>query len=426
MTAGGLCIGTQGAKTMDEKERMGSWPEAVRWESRDGWPEVAGWKSQVVRRMAVAAFVAIILSGALFSSYFLITQIQRAYQSATDPLQSETSDVTLRNKPVWALGDTPVLSAPGTGKVTVHVGQQFPLTLLGGETLVKGALWYQVKWTSPAAAGSGWLAAKAVTFTSPGNVPGWASFDILSSDLATYLNGAGEQVGAVVYDMTRQRYYTYNMDGRFITGSSIKVPIMLAFLNKTEHEGRVPTSDESCLLTHMIENSDNDAASAFFFGFPYDLCGGNFESIGRAAGLSTYLKQIGITGLNPDDAAWGYSTISPLTMVKLLTLLNSGKILTQQDRNLAFNLMENIEADQQVGVGDTAPNGATVAMKDGWLQADGPDGPETGLWAMNSSGIVTLGKENYIISVYTDNNSALEDGQAITEHVCRAVASALT
>src|SRR6185437_5963508 len=98
-----------------------------------------------------------------------------------------------------------------------------------------------------------------------GNVPGWASFDVLSSDLATYLNGEGKNVAAVVYDVTRQRYYTYNMDGRFITGSSIKVPIMLAFLDKIENEGREPTSDESCLLTHMIENSDNDAASAFFF-----------------------------------------------------------------------------------------------------------------------------------------------------------------
>ncbi len=410
---------------MYQKERTEGWSEAAGWKSMEGWSEAAGWKSQVVRRMAIAAFVAIILSGSLFSSYFLITQIQRSHQTATDPLQSATTDVTLHNMPVWALGDTPVFNAAGTDKVTVHVGQQFPLTLLGGETMVNGALWYQVEWKSPDASGMGWVPAKAVTFTSPGNVPGWASFDVLSPDLATYLNGEGENVAAVVYDVTRQRYYTYNMDGRFITGSSLKVPIMLAFLDKAETEGREPTSDELCLLTHMIENSDNDAASAFFFGYPYALCGDDFEPIGRAAGLSSYLNQIQITGLDPDDAAWGYSTISPLTMVKLLTLLNAGKILTQPDRNLAFNLMENIESDQQVGVGDTAPNGATVAMKDGWLQADGPAGPETGPWAMNSSGIVTLGKENYIVSVYTDNNNALADGQAITEHVCRMVASAL-
>ncbi len=412
---------------MYNKERTEGWSEVVGGQAMDGWHEAAGWKSQVVRRMAVAAFVAIILSGSLFFSYYLITEIERSHQAtaAAAAVQATSTDATLRNVPIWALADTPVLSAAGTGKVTVHVGQQFPLTLLGGEATVKGALWYQVAWKSPHASGIGWVPAKAVTFTSPGNVAGWAAFDVLSPDLAMYLNGEGGNVAAVVYDTTRQRYYTYNMDGRFITGSSIKVPIMLAFLDKAENEGREPTDDELCLLTHMIENSDNDAASAFFYGYPYDMCGDNFEPIGRAAGLSSYLKQIGITGLDPDDDAWGYSTISPLTMVKLLTLLDAGKILTQQDRNLAFNLMENIESDQQVGVGDTAPNGATVAMKDGWLQADGPDGPETGPWSMNSSGIVTLGKETYIISVYTANNNALEDGQAIAEHVCRVVASAL-
>lgn len=396
----------------------------------DEMPEATGWKSQVVVRMVIAALVAVVLSGSLFFSYFLITQIQRSHQSTSATKQTAANQPAptasaLRNKPVWALGDTPVLSTAGTGAVTVQVGQQFPLTLLGGTATVKGALWYQVEWTAPKSSGMGWVPAKDVTFTSPGNVPGWAAFDVLSPDLASYLNGQGGNVAAVVYDVSRQRYYTYNMNGRFIVGSSMKVPIMLTFLNMVEQEGRAITGDEQCLLTHMIENSDNDAASAFFFNYPYALCGDDFESINGSTGVSSYLNHLGITGLDPDQQAWGYSTISPLTMVNLLTLLNGGKMLNQQDRNLAFNLMENIESDQQVGVGNTAPNGATVAMKDGWLQANGPDGPETGPWAMNSSGIVTLGKETYIISVYTDNNNALADGQAIAEHVCSAVASAL-
>jgi len=58
-------------------------------------------------------------------------------------------------------------------------------------------------------------------------------------------------------------------------------------------------------------------------------------------------------------------------------------------------------------------------MKDGWLP--GPDG----LWAMNSSGIVMVGKETYIISVYTQEQNSLEDGQSIARHICSAVASLL-
>jgi beta-lactamase class A len=336
-------------------------------------------------------------------------QVQRldtglAYLSTAGPPPVEISSPQM----VWSQGDTTLLDAPGSGQPVAHIGQNFPLTLMGG-SWNSGTLWYQAQWTVPKSAGSGWIPATAITFTSPGNVPGWASFDVLSPDLARYLASTGSNVNAVVYDVTRQRYYTYHPNAQFIMGSSMKVPIMLTFLDMTEREGRQPTDDEMNLLTTMIENSNNASASALYYG-----------EIGGAAGVADYLQRIGITGLNPDPDAWGYSLVSPLTMVNILTLLYEGKILTAQDRNLAFYLMENIEPDQQVGVGDTVPNGATAAMKDGWLP--GPDG----YWAMNSSGIVTRGSETYIISVYTDEQNSLADGQAIAEHFCSAIASLLT
>ena len=82
--------------------------------------------------------------------------------------------------------------------------------------------------------------------------------------------------------------------------------------------------------------------------------------------------------------------------------------------------MENVESDQQIGVGSTAPAGATVALKDGWV--GGPDNR----WVMNTSGIVTVGQETYIISVYTTGLDDLPQGWGITEHVCGAVAQLLT
>jgi hypothetical protein len=44
---------------------------------------------------------------------------------------------------------------------------------------------------------------------------------------------------------------------------------------------------------------------------------------------------------------------------------------------------------------------------------------------MNSSGIVTLGRESYIIAVYTQDQDSLDNGQAIVHHVCGTVASLL-
>jgi hypothetical protein len=58
-------------------------------------------------------------------------------------------------------------------------------------------------------------------------------------------------------------------------------------------------------------------------------------------------------------------------------------------------------------------------MKDGWVP--GPDN----LWAMNSSGIVTLGSETYIIAVYTQEQNQLQDGWTITQHVCGGVGQLL-
>lgn len=269
-------------------------------------------------------------------------------------------------------------------------------------------LWYHVQWSTPKNTARGWVSAAAITFASPGNVVGWASFDALSPDLQSYLTGLGPDVGAEVYDVTRQHYYTYNSDTQFIVASSMKVPIMLTFLDMIEQQGREPDDQEIGLLTTMIENSNNDSASALYY-----------NAIGGAAGITNYMQKIGITGLSPSDSAWGYSLITPQAMVNLLTALYKGTILTAPDRALALNLMENVESDQQVGVGDTVPGGANVAMKDGWVTG------HDNLWAMNTSGIVTLGKEIYIISIYTQEQSSLDDGQAIVRQVCSTVASSL-
>ncbi len=309
---------------------------------------------------------------------------------------------------IWTRGDTSLLTAPVSGQVVAHADQDFVLKLLGDARWMTGTLWYHVQWSTPQSTNRGWVSAANVTFVSPGNVPQWASLDMLSPRLAAYLTNVGSNAGVVVYDVTHQRYYTYNSNTQFIIASSMKVPIMLTFFDTLEQQGLEPDDYQMNVLTTMIENSDNDSASELYF-----------NELNGAASVIDYMQRIRVSGLNPDPGSWGYSTITPQTMVDLLTLLYKGKILTQPDRATAYNLMENIEPDQQVGVGDTAPDGSTVAMKDGWVT--GPDD----LWAMNSSGIVTSNKETYIISVYTQEQQSLDDGQEITRQVCGSVASLL-
>jgi hypothetical protein len=107
-------------------------------------------------------------------------------------------------------------------------------------------------------------------------------------------------------------------------------------------------------------------------------------------------------------------------MVRLLTLFQRGKVLTSAaDTRLARTLMSHVESDQRFGVGTTAPAGATVLLKNGWVP--GPDG----LWVANSSGIVITARETYVIAVYTAHDASLGQGLAILEHVCAEVATRL-
>ena len=62
---------------------------------------------------------------------------------------------------------------------------------------------------------------------------------------------------------------------------------------------------------------------------------------------------------------------------------------------------------------------AMVALQDGWVTGNDD------LWAVNSSGIVTVGSETYIIAVYMQEQQGLEDGEDITRKVDSAVASLL-
>ena len=275
-------------------------------------------------------------------------------------------EITLNaQQKLWVQSDTGLLSSPETGNALVHIGLNYPLTAVGDSSWKSGRLWYHVAWSVGKHRNQGWIEAENVSFISPGDAPIYSSFDTLSPSLASYLASNGANTSAVVYDVSNQHYYTYNSTNQFIVASSMKIPIMLTFFDMIEQQGRGPTSDEMNLLTTMVENSDNDSASALYY-----------NEINGATGISNYMQKIGITGLSPDSNSWGYSQITTQSMVNLLTLLNQGKILTAQDRSTAFNLMQHIEPDQQVGVGDTAPSGATVSMKDGWVP--GPDN----LWAM--------------------------------------------
>jgi len=294
--------------------------------------------------------------------------------------------------------------------VQISLGAAFPVRVLPRTQTVAGVVWRQVELLTIARASAGWLPASALTLVNP-HAATSAGLEALDPRLRAYLDRLGTRAGVSVHDITHGVTYRYDSTRAFVTASSVKVPIMLAFLRQLEAAGRHPTRYEVGLLTAMIEHSDNDAASILN------------RAVGDRLGLQRFARAFGLTGFRPgssDDVGWGWGTISTDAMVRLLTLFQQGKVLSSAaDSRLARMLMSHIEDEQRFGVGTTAPAGATVLMKDGWVP--GPDGR----WVANSSGIVISGHERWIIAVYTAHLSSFEEGRAILNHVCAVVAARL-
>ena len=338
--------------------------------------------------------------------------------SATQPEASATPSPTPSPSPSPTPSPTPVptqawttgsvalyATASDDGAVQAHLGPNFPLTLTPKTATVDGKAWAQVTWQTPGRYGTGWVEASALTMIQPSG-GAMASFDALDTALAEYLGDYGTRVGVELLDVTRGVTYTYNADRPYLVASSMKVPIMLTLLTQLEAKGRGPNATELSRLTTMIENSNNTSATKLY------------AEIGDQAGINAFMNQVGISGLTPQTpyVGWGWSTITPAAMVSLLELLHEGKVLNATDRALALKLMENVEADQRVGVGDSSPAGATIALKDGWVI--GPDN----MAVMNSSGIVTLGAETYILAVYTmDDRTWNPEGFRIVRHICKVI-----
>jgi hypothetical protein len=318
--------------------------------------------------------------------------------------------VTLAAKtPAWGDASATLLDAPASGKSVATIGANFPLTLTGETKWSKATLWFNASFIAGKRTGSGWAPASALTLTAPPkDARPEAGLDMLSPDLAAFVAGQNKNMGVAIYDITRNQYYGMNdVAPTYGLASTAKVYLMLAYLDLVESQNRALRADEVNTLTIMIENSDNNAAQLTWIRLGYD-----------SGSLLRFQQKLGITGYKPCVDGWGCAELTAGAMITALTALQQGKILTTEHRQFALNLMSNIEADNQWGVGDTAPKGAKFYMKDGWLT------DYDGTWLLNSVGIVTLGNETYAISVYSQKNPTFDWSKV--DKVCGDVAKLLT
>ncbi|MEU5768588.1 serine hydrolase [Streptomyces asoensis] len=219
---------------------------------------------------------------------------------------------------------------------------------------------------------------------------------------------AGAAVSVAVLDLDSGAAATYG-DDAFDTASIVKVDILVALLLQAQDADRRLTAAERSYATAMIENSDNDSASALW------------RIIGEAGGLDAANERLGLTGTTGGDGMlWGLTQTTAADQLTLLRqVFGDESELSEASRVYVRGLMGQIAADQRWGV-SAAADGSSWALKNGWLARS-----TTGLWDINSIGRVTVGGRDCLVAVLSDGNATQAAGIALVERVAKAAVSAL-
>lgn len=247
----------------------------------------------------------------------------------------------------------------------------------------------------------------------PGNSP--------FASLASYVATRPGVVTAAVYDRRTGRTWVFHPGVKEDTASIVKVEIMGAALKQAQTAGSPLPGTELALMTTMIENSDNSAATQLL------------ADDGGPAKVTAFDREAGMTDTNVSTQAfipgsttlpgWGLTTTTAADEVKLVRdFAYPHSILNSIDRNYGLGLMEKIEADQAWGVTGGVPDGVKVALKDGWLPLDLTNDTN---WQVNSIGWIHGQGRNYVLAVLTNGSSSEQTGIDTIVHISSVIYSEL-
>lgn len=238
----------------------------------------------------------------------------------------------------------------------------------------------------------------------------------LAAAMTSVLVADGAEVSVALLDPDSGESASYGT-GAYDTASIVKVDILAALLLQAQDAGRSPTAAEKSYAAAMIENSDNDSASALW------------RAIGTADGLDAANARFGLTGTEGGEGPlWGLTQTTAADQVALLrqVFVADGSELTAASRACVRELMERIADGQRWGVSAAADgaggtDGSGWALKNGWLRRS-----TTGLWVVNSIGRVESGGHGYLVAVVSRGSGTQAEGIALTEAAARAAVGVFT
>ncbi|MET9061369.1 serine hydrolase [Streptomyces antibioticus] len=235
--------------------------------------------------------------------------------------------------------------------------------------------------------------------------------DALLAEAMSAVTVPGEaRVSVAVLALDSGAGATYG-DSAFDTASIVKVDILAALLLQAQDAGRRLTAAEKTYAAAMIQNSDNDSASALW------------RSIGAAKGLDAANERLGLTATEGGTGMlWGLTQTTAadqLTLLRQIFGTDSDSALSAASRSYVQELMGTIAAGQRWGV-SAAADGSSWRLKNGWLARS-----TTGLWDVNSIGRVTSGGAGYLVAVVSNGSATQAAGIALVESAARAAVTAV-
>ena len=204
---------------------------------------------------------------------------------------------------------------------------------------------------------------------------------------------------------------SYHPRQPFHTASIVKADILATLLLQLQHQHVALSQEEQDLATVMIEDSDNDAATALW------------NIIGAAAGLAAGDQALRLRHTVPgQDGWWGLTSTTVTDQLRLLHALTSRHSpLTGASRRYELTLMRNVETGQNWGVTAAAGPHTRPAVKNGWM----PDGP-LGLWVINSIGVVSHHGQHLLVAVLSSDQPSQQAGIQQAQAAAKAAAAAMT
>jgi hypothetical protein len=233
----------------------------------------------------------------------------------------------------------------------------------------------------------------------------------LTAALAPVLRSQTGSLAVGVTDLSTGVTASYHPHELFHTASIVKADILATLLvqRQRQHGGLSPAEQD--LATAMIEESDNDAASALW------------ETIGGAPGLAAANRVLGLLHTEPGPAGlWGLTATTVTDQLALLAALASAHSpLTAAGRHYELSLMRSVTPGQNWGVTAAADPGSGPAVKNGWL----PDGPP-GLWVINSIGVLRHDGQRLLVAVLSSGQPTETAGISQVQAAARAAAASVT